>query len=133
MQVGAKEVPTLVLEVAYKTQLVKCLVDALRTYNSSLDPSAAAAICGAVSELVLTSSKFMRQFTDAKGIEAMAEMGLFSPPDSVGGDETSAVVSALQIASHLARNSERYYPGLKLCLSPARMIVLLGHADPTVR
>merc|ERR1711871_790856 len=73
-----KELHTLILEGIYKTQLVRCVVDALRTYGSTLPSDVVSILMVALCELVLTSSRYMKQFTDAGGVEALSELGLFN-------------------------------------------------------
>merc|ERR1711871_1303750 len=168
-----KELHTLVLEGIYKTQLIRCMVDALRTYGSALPSDVIAILMVALCDLVLTSNRYMKQFTDAGGIESLSELGLFngsstsstvsnnnnyhtdsenaSPGSNIniesagksassksvdaisGCGITDSIVAALQISSHLARNSEKCYPQLVKLFTSDKFCMLLKHPSTIVR
>ena len=83
------------------------------------------------------------QFTKDGGLSVLSEIGAFSPPlfpaDATSpnnstsaslteySDAISAVVDALQIAAHIARNSEELMSVLSTALPPNRLAELLSY------
>ena len=70
------------------------------------------------------------QFYEAKGLVALDSIECYSSPqfqDDTSSDETriNATVSALQIASQLARNSENYFGQLLATFTPPVLVSLL--------
>jgi fused-like protein len=129
-----------ILEAVFRTHLVRNLVDILRLQSSVISPSAIAAIMHTLSELVLTSSKFLSQFVDCRGLETIDDM-----PQHVFGEHrtpaSSEDISAasetltcgLQIASHFARNSEKYYSLLYSIFSAQKLAWILTQSNVTAR
>ena len=142
----------LLLESMHKTQMIKTLILALKViltlnnnintntntntnlkaFGASLSEGSLASIIYVLSELVLTSSKFMTQFSEAQGLEVIDELPceVFSNYDtnSNNTEDSSRIeyrLSSLQIASHMARHSEKHYPLLSSVFSPAKLVSLV--------
>lgn len=88
-----------------------------RLYSSVIDEFTQSSCVHIISELVLTSPKFLQmvttysqalnnkvQFYDNSGLQILSELGIFSNFSAV-----ETIISALQIVSQLARNSEAYF------------------------
>ena len=83
---------------------------------------------GLLSQLVLRSSSYARQFLEAGGLDEPLVRRLLRP-----GNPPSVLVDALLAVSQLARLSQRHYPAIAraaVCDSTTR---LLSHEDPGVR
>ena len=140
-----------VLEGVYRTQLIRSLLLALTTYGAKghMTGRTAATLVHVLSELVLTSSKFMAQFVEYNGLEVIVEISISSAAESnssgggSGGKrdmkdsrereraedrdaEEHISVCTLQISSHLARHSEKYFDTLQAVFTPSRLISLLS-------
>ena len=137
-----------VLEGVYRTQLIRSLLLALKTYGAKghMTGRTAATLVHVLSELVLTSSKFMAQFVEYNGLEVIVEIIISSAVDSNSGSagkrdmknsrdreraedrdtEEQISVCTLQISSHLARHSEKYFDTLQAVFTPSRLISLLS-------
>lgn len=107
-----------------------CLFNLLRSFGALLSTQVVADVVYVLSELVLTSSKFMAQFYESKGLVALDAIDCFScdGADDHRGDQQAnvgATVSALQIASQLARNSENYFGQLLATFTPPVLAALL--------
>jgi hypothetical protein len=63
-----------ILEAIYKTHIINSIVDGLHTYALHLNEKTMARLLHVLSELVLTSSKFMAQFMDSKGLQTLDEL-----------------------------------------------------------
>ena len=149
-----------ILEGVYRTQLVGCLLQVLRQHRPGdggggrgMSARAAAAMVHVLSELVLTSSKFMAQFVESRGLEAVVDLPFLAPdapapaPFSssfssssrssgerdAGAEQQQVVVCLLQIASHLARHSEKHFDALGAVFDPARLVALLSHRHAAAR
>ena len=126
-----------ILEGIYKTQFIKCFLEAMRIYGSKLSDDTITCIIHVLSELVLTSSKFITQFVDAQGLEVIDELPNPLIPQvndskyyNVSGIDSESRIEALmcylQIASHLARHSEKHYALLQDVFTPYKLILLLS-------
>lgn len=129
-----------ILEGIYKTQFIKCFLEAMRVYGSKLSDGTITCIINVLSELVLTSSKFITQLVDSQGLEVIDELPNPLIPQvndskyySVTGIENEnrieALMCYLQIGSHLARYSEKHYALLQNVFTPYKLILLLS---PTI-
>jgi hypothetical protein len=99
-----------------------------RSFGALLPSHVVADIVYVLSELVLTSSKFMAQFYESKGLVALDAIDCFScdgVDDTASQSNVTATVSALQIASQLARNSENYFGQLLATFTPPILAALL--------
>jgi hypothetical protein len=87
-----------------------------RCYAGELKAAALASLTHTLSELVLTSSKFLNQFLDSQGLQAIDNLslrvfygnlgGMANSPHSQGGHDPhrlEIITCCLQLASHLAR------------------------------
>ena len=116
-----------VLEAAWRSQFVRCLVEGARGSGAQLGLRAVSGLVNVLAELVLTSGRFVQQFSEAEGLRALAELphNIFAPrpcpcpvPLSSSPAEgaaaaweraredapwASVLVSALHLVSHLAR------------------------------
>lgn len=133
----------LLLEAINKTQLLKCLVESIKTYGSSLSNHCITSIVHVLSELVLTSSRFLTQFVDSNGLEVIDNL----PNDifhsniinyEVNEDEkkynnNETLMSGLQIASHLARNNEKYYDILLQVFTPSKLVSILQQNNSIIK
>ena len=145
-----------ILEAFHRTQLVRCLLTALSDHSAGGDTATASlAVTHAVyvlSELVLTNGRFLTQFVEGRGLDVLDSLGqsVFAPRwGSLGAASGAGVsasldreqgqraeeaeetlVSALQLASHLARHSEAHYQSLALTLPPAKLVVILYRGSP---
>ena len=138
-----------ILEGVYRTQLIKSLLQALRTYGTTgqITARVAATLVHVLSELVLTSSKFMTQFVEYNGLEVIVGVGSNTEGDNDNSNtnvrkdgrgirgrekvedkdaEEQMTVCMLQISSHLARHSEKYFDVLQTVFTPSRLIYLLS-------
>lgn len=72
---------------------------------------------------------------DGKGLETVHSLALqgidniTGQDDSENGYQTESLISSLQISSHLARNSESYYPALQRIYEPNILAILLTHVS----
>jgi len=132
----------LLLESIHKTQMIKTLVLALKSFGASLSDGSLASIIYVLSELVLTSSKFMSQFSEAQGLEVIDDLPceVFSSNNNLNDDmntiNTNQIeyrLCALQIASHLARHSEKHYALLSSVFSSSKLVSLLLYPNTKVR
>lgn len=85
------------------------------------------------------------QFYDAKGLAVMSTLNCFCATPSPLGTLSSAcstrrlalqndiIISALQIASQLARNSESYFSQLLSVFEPLTLVQLLAHPCDVIR
>jgi hypothetical protein len=145
-----------ILEAFHRTQLVRCLLTALSDHSAGGDTATASlAVTHAVyvlSELVLTNGRFLTQFVEGRGLDVLDSLGqsVFAPRwGSLGAASGAGVsasldreqgqraeeaeetlVSALQLASHLARHSEAHYQSLALTLPPAKLAAILYRGSP---
>jgi hypothetical protein len=143
-----------ILEGVYRTQLIKCLLQAL-TSKRQLSGRVVASVVHVLSELVLTSSKFMAQFVECGGLEVVVEAGttvslaaiesykrdmadgrerdrdrdIGREREKEGGAEEQIVVCMLQISSHLARHSEKHFQVLQHIFIPSRIVQLLSQVQ----
>lgn len=129
-----------VLDMIYRLDILACFFMALRRYHAKLSAATLAHLTGVLSELVLTSSRFLHQFVSVGGMRILDDMGIFSGPlgRDFGREDTFAIdvlVSALQMASHLARvaDSGPNYDILDNIFTPQKLAFLLSHSDSTVR
>jgi hypothetical protein len=140
----------MLFDSAYKTQIIRSILEYLRHHKSLVDSDIISGGVQVISDLVLTSNKFITQFIDAEGISCLLEAGLFScvvTADGTGDTELSAtaaavgvrfrnedaIVSALLLSSHLARNSELYFDQLKLMFPAQTLVRLLVQLNGTVK
>ena len=129
----------ILLDAIYRTQLVRCLIEALRSYGSSMSIEAVADLTHVLSELVLTSSRFMSIFTETNGLYILDELPhkIFIPRISLAGQKgkcyEEALVCALQLASHLARHSDDHHKILSDVLPPTKIAIILSYGGPTTR
>jgi len=125
------------LDTIYRTQLVQCIVEALRAFGSMLSVIAVADLTHVLSELVLTSTRFMSKFTETRGLEALNELphAIFTPQNNqnCGDGVEDALVCGLQLASHLARHSDHYHEILNDVLSPEKLAKILLCGSSTAR
>ena len=77
-QPSSTKLLTQTLESIFRTHLVRCLVETLSLHGGSLSHCCTASVTYALSELVLTSSKFMKQFVDSNGIGALRDLGVYA-------------------------------------------------------
>lgn len=129
-----------ILEGIYRSQLIKCLLQALDSKHV-LSGRVIASIVHVLSELVLTSSKFMAQFVECSGLEIVVEVGsnmtaientkrdMRSSREKEGSAEEQVAVCMLQISSHLARHSEKHFEILQAIFTPLRIIQLLSQVS----
>ena len=110
-------------DAAFKTQILKCLVEALRSYGTKFTETCIKEIVQVISDLVLTSSKFIAQFVECKGVHAFDELGIFQSVST--NDYMEVVITSLQICSHLIRNTEEYYEHLTAVLTPPKLYSIL--------
>jgi hypothetical protein len=134
-----------VLDMIYRLDILACFFMALRRYHAKLSAVTLAHLTGVLSELVLTSSRFVHQFVSVGGMRILDDVGIFSGPlvqDEIrrdaGREGTCAIdvlISALQMASHLARvaDSGPSYDLLDDIFTPEKLAFLLTHSDSTVR
>eukprot|EP01038_Epipyxis_sp_PR26KG_P006132 gene6132-8455_t len=151
-----------IFEAIHKTQLISCLIDATRAYGSNLSAACISAITNVLSELVLSRPKFLTQFVDSQGLEVMDELsiGIFdcskhAEEEIMNGmnyDGTNALnstakvnhstlmmyvvdslINGLQIASQLARHSEKHHNMLEKIFTSSRLIHILLHKNAIVR
>jgi fused-like protein len=134
----------LLLEAIYKTQLVKCLVESIKTYSSSLSNHCITSIVHVLSEFVLTSSRFLTQFVDSRGLEVIDNLpnDIFHS-NGINYEENEnekkyynnneILMSGLQIASHLARNNEKYYDLLLQVFTPAKLVCILQQNNSIIK
>jgi hypothetical protein len=136
-----------ILEGVYRSQLIKCLLQALSS-KRHLSGRVVASVVHVLSELVLTSSKFMAQFVECGGLEVVVEAGTTVSLAAIeslrrdGADgrerdrekegvaEEQIVVCMLQISSHLARHSEKHFQVLQHIFIPSRIVQLLSQVEP---
>jgi fused len=126
------------LDVIYRTQLIQCLVEAIRNFGPMLNDNTVANLAHILSELVLTSSRFMAKFTENGGLQALDDLphGVFTPvalhrQRDLSFDE--ALVCGLQLASHLARHSDAHHEVLSQVLRPDKLALILQFGSPTAR
>ena len=167
------EAQAAVLETFHRTQLIRCLLTALTDHCCDTDAAGAAreedesagpdgtlisttssrAVAHAVyvlSELVLTTSRFLTQFVEGRGLEMLDALphGVFRPcrleaplrddpnpnpslnarsrnRDCARAEQEEVLVSALQLCSHLARHSESHYHSLFATLPPHKLGAIL--------
>lgn len=131
-----------ILEGIYRSQLIKCLLQALNS-TRSLSGRVVASIVHVLSELVLTSSKFMAQFVECSGLEIVVEVGsnmtateskrdVRHSREKEGGAEEQVTVCMLQMSSHLARHSEKHFEILQTIFTPLRIIQLLSQVRSNI-
>lgn len=131
-----------ILEGIYRSQLIKCLLQALNT-KRSLSGRVVASIVHVLSELVLTSSKFMAQFVECSGLEIVVEVGsnmtimegkrdVRHSREKDGSAEEQVTVCMLQMSSHLARHSEKHFEILQAIFTPLRIIQLLSQVRSNI-
>jgi len=124
-------------DTTYRAHIIRCLVGALRSFGAVLSVKVFEDIVFVLSELVLTSSKFLQQFYDSKGLVVLDRQDCFSTGRTSGhksdDNHASATVSGLQIASQLARNSENYFPQLLATFTPSVIVNLLLTDSAIVR
>lgn len=143
------------LETLYRQQAVRLLLQTAAAYGAQLSHRCAHHLVNALSELVLTSSKFLAQFVEQRGLETIDALPLHLfdprryddeqalrqlPAGSSGGGgaedarlRADALVSGLQIASQLARHSEAHFHALRRVFSPAKIAQLLRHEAAVAR
>lgn len=125
------------LDTIYRTQLVQCIVEALHSFGSMLSATAVADLTHVLSELVLTSTRFMSKFTETRGLEALNELphAIFTPQTNqkCGDSGEDALVCGLQLASHLARHSDHYHDILNDVLPPEKLAQILFCSSSTAR
>ena len=129
-----------ILEGIYRSQLIKYLLQALDSKHL-LSGRVIASIVHVLSELVLTSSKFMAQFVECSGLEIVVEVGsnmtamentrrdMRISREKEGSAEEQVAVCMLQISSHLARHSEKHFEILQAIFTPLRIIQLLSQVS----
>ena len=131
-----------ILEGIYRSQLIKCLLQALNS-KRSLSGRVVASIVHVLSELVLTSSKFMAQFVECSGLEIVVEVGsnmtvmegkrdVRHSREKDGSAEEQVTVCMLQMSSHLARHSEKHFEILQAIFTPLRIIQLLSQVRSNI-
>lgn len=95
-----------------------------------------------LSELVLSSSKFLNQFMELRGLDILNEAGVDVFLSQDEGDEGSnevsekqqeALVCALQIASQLARHSQHHYTALIRVFSADKLVRILSRSKKSAR
>jgi hypothetical protein len=140
----------LLFDSAYKTQIIRCILEFLRHHKALVDSDVISGGVQVISDLVLTSNKFITQFIDAEGSNILLEAGLFSCAATLSNNEDTdlsataasvgvrfryedAIISALLLSSHLARNSEVYFEQLKLMFPAQTLIRLLVQLNGTVK
>lgn len=145
---SAKEDAQAILEAVYRSQLVVKLVEGCRNYGANLSGKCVAALVHILSELVLSSSKFLAQFMEAGGLDAIDDLSFdifMGDADSAAAEATAgvtaltggnaadeaayrndALVSALQISSQLARHSEKFHNVLAKVFTPLKLIRILS-------
>lgn len=139
------------LETLYRQQAVRLLLQTAAAYGAQLSHKCAHHLVNALSELVLTSSKFLAQFVEQRGLETLdaLPLHLFDPrryddelalrqlPPGGGAEDArlraDALVSGLQIASQLARHSEAHFHALRRVFTPAKVAQLLRHEAAVAR
>jgi len=125
------------LDTIYRTQLVQCIVEALRSFGSVLSSTAVADLTHVLSELVLTSTRFMSKFVESCGLEALNDLphAIFTPrANHICGDSgEDALVCGLQLASHLARHSDHHHDLLNDVLPPEKLAQILLCCSTTAR
>ena len=113
----------------YQEQLLsEAVVAGLVQALDGLEGDDLVAPAGLLSQLVLRSSSYARQFLEAGGLDEPLVRRLLRP-----GNPPSVLVDALLAVSQLARLSQRHYPAIAraaVCDSTTR---LLSHEDPGVR
>ena len=123
------------LDSIYKTQLVQCLIEAIKEFGSTLTDVAVADLSHVLSELVLTSSRFMSKFTEYNGLQILNELPhlVFEPNRNNSPHAEEALVCGLQLASHLARHSDQHHEVLADVLSPDKLSSILRNGGSTAR
>ncbi len=120
----------------YRTQLVQCVLEALSGFGSKLSIDAVADLTHVLSELVLTSSRFMSSFIENRGLQILNELphAIFTPIKNLSNSRAEdALVCALQLASHLARHSDQYHALLSDVLSSHKLAQILVCQSSTAR
>lgn len=131
-----------VLDAFYRTQLTQCLVECMRTFGPKLHYRTVANLCHVLSELVLTSSRFMTKFVESSGLIVLEQLPhkilypasyrhIHSSEDRRALDE--ALVCSLQLASHLARHSDDHHELLETVLGPLKLAGILFYGGSTSR
>jgi hypothetical protein len=137
-------------EYFYRQDLIKVMLRLIQdsSTGSWITPFTISKAIFIVSELVLTSSKFLSQFMTHDGMASLRLiLGRYLAPSSskltssssssaiVVGNEAyqevavDAMVQCLQISSHLARNSDVHYESLSALYSPTILKSLLSHVS----
>ena len=116
-------------DAAFRTQVLKSLLESLRSYGKSFTASCISEVVQVASDLVLTSSKFINQFVECEGLRVLDDLGVFQPdlPSNESGD---VLVTSLQICSHLIRNTEQYYDQLTEVLTAQKLRAILALVWP---
>ena len=113
-------------DAAFKTQILKCLVESLRSSGKSFGASCVVEVVQVASDLVLTSSKFITQFIECEGLRVLDELRVFRPDQHNSNDTGDILVTSLQICSHLIRNTEQYYDQLTEVINPHKLHAILA-------
>ena len=138
-----------VLDMIYRSDIVSNFFLSMKNHGNVLSATCLANMMNVLSELVLTSSRFMNQFIESNGIQIIDDLGLFNGmvrydenvPVAIGTfrqesvEEADVLVSALQMASHMARVSDSgpSYDLLESVFTPPKLLWLLRQNDPTAR
>ena len=101
------------------------LIISYRTHGASISLSTIACLAHIMSELVLTSPKFITQFIDCRGLSILFDLTFdFTSPVFLNGSQET-LICILQISSHLARNSEVYYEILTKLFTANKLACIL--------
>lgn len=149
--VTSKDEIQAVLEALYRSNTIKQILSRASLLSPFLSHKCMHHVINIMSELVLTSSKFLTQFVDVEGLEIIDNLPLFifdrvkyfdqldlEALDKAVIEENSrfrveALISGLQIASQLARNSEQFYASLSKVFTAIKLAEILQHDHPIVR
>jgi fused-like protein len=132
-----------VLDALYRTQLTPCLIECMRAFGDKLSARTVADVSHVLSELVLTSSRFMAKFVESGGLVVIDKLPhkVFYPAShsrqslasSEGRALDEALVCSLQLASHLARHSDDNHELLENVLPPLKLAGILFYGGPITR
>jgi hypothetical protein len=148
-----KEDAQQLLELLYSLSFVPLLLHNARNYGNYFSGKTVSQMLNVLSELVLSSSKFLAHFVDAEGLQVLdaLDCGVFDvarsnrvvteySDASSGGQlrdwakySAEALISGLQISSQLARHSEQHFRSLLQVFTANKLALILQNANAVVR
>lgn len=137
------------IEQTYSLCFVPALINCAKISGNALSGKCISQLMNVLSELVLSSSKFLLQFVEADGLIIIDSLdcGVFdlSATNRIVAEEDAgllkdwakysveALISGLQISSQLARHSEQYFRSLLQVFTAKKLAMILQSSNAVIR